>query len=579
MDKQLLHYKGSKKLILIVGMLTVTQAIAIIVQAIYLSDAIVKMYKGTAWNAVLSSFLCFLGALIARHFLQWLKEKWAYRFADQTSLDFQQRLIEKTFQLGPRIVGQEGSGNMITLCLEGIPNFRTYLRLFIPRAIAMACIPLALLVYIAIIDFSSAIILAVVLPVMIIFLILLGLAAQKQMDAQWATYQLLSRHFVDSLRGLVTLKFLGKSKGHQEAIGVVSNKYRIATNRTLRVAFLSTFSLDFFSSLSVAIVAVELGLRLINGNIDLAPALLILILAPEYFLPIRELGNDYHATMDGKEAGEKIHEVLAKESDEDSVYEENTALWNEKSKLVVKGLDQYSNEEDRFLLKDIQFEVSGFKKIGIVGTSGAGKSTLIDILSGFTKPTSGDIQVNEVSEPHFSTPHWQKQVTYIPQHPYIFSGTIAENIAWYAPDQPIEKIKQAAERAGLANLIESLPNGLNEKIGQGGRELSGGEEQRVALARGLLQNRPVTLFDEPTAHLDIETEHELKKTILSLMEGKLVFFATHRLHWMKNMDLIIVLDQGKIVEIGTHEELCKGNDSYSRLVEAHRGGIQNDEVI
>lgn len=576
MDKQLLHYKGSKKLILIVGVLTVTQAIAIIVQAIYLSDAIVKMYKGTAWNAVLSSFLYFLGALIARHFLQWLKEKWAYRFADQTSLDYQQRLIEKTFQLGPRIVGQEGSGNMITLCLEGIPNFRTYLRLFIPRAIAMVCIPLTLLVYIATIDSSSAIILAVVMPVMIIFLILLGLAAQKQMDAQWATYQLLSRHFVDSLRGLVTLKFLGKSKGHQEAIGVVSNKYRIATNRTLRVAFLSTFSLDFFSSLSVAIVAVELGLRLINGNIDLAPALLILILAPEYFLPVRELGNDYHATMDGKEAGEKIHEVLAKESSEDSVYKENTTLWNEKSKLVVKGLDQYSNEEDRFLLKDIQFEVSGFKKIGIVGTSGAGKSTLIDILSGFTKPTSGDIQVNEVSEPHFSTLHWQKQVTYIPQHPYIFSGTIAENIAWYAPDQPIEKVKQAAERAGLAKLIESLPNGLGEKIGQGGRELSGGEEQRVALARGLLQNRPVMLFDEPTAHLDIETEHELKKTILSLMEEKLVFFATHRLHWMKNMDLIIVLDQGKIVEIGTHDELCERNESYSQLVKAHRGGIRND---
>ena len=288
MDKQLFHYKGSKVLMLVVGMLTVAQAITIIFQAIYLSEAIVKMFKGTAWSAVFPSFYGFIVTFMLRHFLQWAKEKLAYRFADKTSLHVQQLLVRKLFELGPRSIGQHGSGNMITLCLEGIPNFRTYLELFIPRFIATVCIPIVLLIYVLTVDMTSAIVLAVVMPIMIVFLVLLGLIAQKQIDAQWDTYQLLSRHFVDSLRGLVTLKYLGQSKAHQSAIETVSNKYRIATNRTLRVAFLSTFSLDFFASLSVAIVAVGLGLRLINGQIGFEAALAILILAPEYFLPARD---------------------------------------------------------------------------------------------------------------------------------------------------------------------------------------------------------------------------------------------------------------------------------------------------
>lgn len=574
MDKQLLHYKGSKSLLLIVGFITVAQAIAIVFQAIYLSEAIVKMYKGTAWTAVLSSFYFFIGAFIARHFLQWMKEKLAYRFADATSFHYQQLLVKKIFDLGPRVVGKHGSGKLITLCLEGIPNFRTYLKLFIPRFIATICIPIIVLLYVFSEDLASAIILAVVMPVMIIFLILLGFAARKQMDAQWDTYQLLSRHFVDSLRGLVTLKYLGKSKGHQDAIKSVSNKYRIATNRTLRVAFLSTFSLDFFSSLSVAVVAVELGLRLINGNIGLESALTILILAPEYFLPVRDLGNDYHATMDGKEAGENIHELLKLDAVKTETEVASIQTWNETSSLTLKHVEKRSEDENRSLLSDIHFQVAGFIKVGIVGISGAGKSSLIDILSGFTQPTAGEIQVNDIPLSHLSIQNWQEQVTYIPQHPYIFSGTILENIAWYAPDASPEQLEKAVENAGLTKLINTLPDGLDTNIGQGGRSLSGGEEQRIALARSLLQKRPIMMFDEPTAHLDIETEHDLKNTILPLLENKLVFFATHRLHWMKNMDIIFVLDNGHIVESGSHDELCHKKGAYSQLVHAHEGGAE-----
>lgn len=572
MDKQLFRYKGSKKTMFAMGVLTVGQGIAIILQALYLSKAITHLFKGAAVNAVLPLLFGFLAFFVLRHLLQWAKERIAYRFAEKTAVQYQSRLISKLFAIGPRSIGRHGSGSMITLSLEGIQNFRTYLELFIPRAVSMICIPLILLIYIFAMDTLSGLVLLVTMPIMIAFLILLGLLAQKKIDAQMDTYRVLSSHFVDSLRGLVTLKYLGKSKSHAHAIKAVSEKYRIATNQTLRLAFLSTFALDFFSSLSVAVVAVELGLRLIEGNIGLQPALMILILAPEYFLPIRSFGNDYHATMDGKDASEQIHDILKREDRKRYARTHQLPPWDGGSLLMINGLSKKSSEDESLILKDIGFEVKGFQRVGIVGQSGAGKSTLIDLLSGLTEASSGTMAYNGAELSSLTADEWQKQISYIPQHPYIFSGTVADNISWYAPNSKNEDILAAVQRAGLSEFVQSLPQGLAEKIGQGGRSLSGGEEQRIALARTLLQNRPIMLFDEPTAHLDIETEHDIKQLLLPLLEGKLVFFATHRLHWMKEMDVILVLQKGKLVETGTHEELMAMKGCYYELISPTKGG-------
>lgn len=570
MDKNLVRYEGIKKHVVIVGLLTFAQVLALLFQAIYLAEGIVGLYKGTALNAVLPSFYGFVGMFLVRHAIQWGKERICYRFANKTANDIQSQLVDKVFKLGPRAIGKKGSGDMITLTLEGVPSFRTYIELFIPRTISILITPVIVLIYVFQADFVTGLVLLVVFPISIIFLILIGILSQKKIDAQWETYQLLSRHFVDSLRGLVTLKYLGKSKGHRSSIQTVSNKYRIATNRTLRLAFASSFSLDFFASLSVAVVAVELGLRLISGNMDLTPALTLLILAPDYFLPVRELGNDYHATMDGKEAGKTIMDFLDQEEDEKK--EIPITKWNETSSLVVSGLQKRSQEEDRYILKDIHFSVNGYKKIGIVGMSGAGKSTLIDILTGFTQPTEGTFIINGQATDHFAHSDWQEQLSYIPQHPYIFATTVEENIRFYKPDATIEEVEEAAQRAGLTQLINELPNGFNELIGQGGRVLSGGEEQRLALARTLLQDRPIMIFDEPTAHLDIETEHEIKDIMLPLLENKLVFFTTHRLHWMREMEQIIVLKDGEIEAVGKHEDLYKNSKAYKELIDAQLGG-------
>lgn len=332
MDKYLFRYKGIKPHMFIVGILTVLQGITIIAQAVFLAKAISYMFDGTASSAVLPLFLGFACSYIIRHFIQWIKERLSYRFAEKTASNIQGQFIRKLFELGPRGIREKGSGNMITLALEGIPGFRTYLELFIPRAISMMVIPIAVLIYVFAFDVLSGIVLLLTMPILIAFLILLGLVAQKYANAQWGSYQLLSRHFVDSLRGLLTLKYLGRSKSHKYAIKAVSEKYRIATNKSLRLAFLSSFSLDFFTSLSVAVVAVELGIRLIDGVIGLQAALTILILAPEYFQPIRDLGNDYHATMDGKDAGKQINRMLSVPAQGQS---SNTEIpqWNEKKQI------------------------------------------------------------------------------------------------------------------------------------------------------------------------------------------------------------------------------------------------------
>lgn len=573
MDKNLFAYKNSIKTFIIIGTLTVLQAISIIAQAWFLAKAIITVYEGAGFDA-LSFFCLFFIAHMIRHFLQWLKTHLAYRFADETSSQLQYQLVEKLFSLGPKTISKNGSGNIIALCLEGIPSYKTYIELFIPRFLSCLLVPTTIVIYVFTMDIASGVILLVVMPILIVFLILLGLVAQKQKDAKWENYQLLSSHFVDSLRGLVTLKFLGRSKGHRDAIYMVSDKYRISTVKTLRVAFLSSFSLDFFSSLSVAVVAVELGLRLINGHIDFFGALMILILAPEYFLPVRELGNDYHATMDGKESGEKIRKILELANQQDYRPIVKLPEWSRASRLQVTHLSKHFEEDNRTVLSNINFTVNGYKKVGIIGLSGAGKSTLIDILSGFTKPSDGTISIDGVEVPDFSVSGWQNQLTYIPQHPYIFSGTVRENIAWYHPEATEEEVIKAAEQTGILNLIEQFPHGLDEKIGQGGRALSGGEEQRIALARGLLTKRSIMFFDEPTAHLDIETEHEIKEMMVPLMEDKLVFFATHRLHWMNEMDLVLVLDGGQLVEMGTPDELLKNKSSwFSELIKIHRGEV------
>lgn len=564
MGRNLMVYNGIKMVLaMLIGLITI-QSVAIIFQAKWLAEVVTALFHGESLTSQTKAIGLFLSAFMIRQIVGFIVKKTAYQFGVKTTQELRLIVMQSIFSLGPRFTKDEGTGNLVTLITTGLQKLRAYLELFLPKLAAISVTPWLVLAFVWYHDRLSGIILLVTMPILILFMILLGLAAQKKIDSQWETYHVLSNHFVDSLRGLETLTFLGKSKEHAETIERVSDRYRKATMGTLRIAFLSTFALDFFTMLSVAIVAVMLGLRLVNGSMTLEPALMILLLAPEYFLPIREVGNDYHATLDGKESGDALLKIV-KQAEKSPAKKEDVPSWTENSELQLRHTTVKYDEEHPPSLEDVSLHVKGMKKIGIIGKSGAGKSTLIDILSGFVQSTEGSAEVNGVPI-DLRSDAWQKQITYIPQHPFIFNGTVKENIEFYQDRGGSYDYEDALTKAGLLSTVQQMPKKENEMIGDGGRQLSGGQAQRIALARAFLSDRPIIMLDEPTAQVDIETEYELKQDILTMFQDKLFILATHRLHWMKEMDLIVVIEDGKVAEIGNHQELIQKKGAYYQFL-------------
>lgn len=572
-DKAILKMPKIKNVMVLLAGFSFLQAVFIIGQAFYLAKAVVGLWEGGQLRDQLASIGLFFLFYTGRHVVTYLREKMLDRFSYERSRELREDLLQKIFHLGPTVVQKNGTGNMITMALEGISQTENYLHLILMKIMNMMIIPWIILAFVFTLDIRSGVVLLVVFPMIIIFMIVLGYAAQSKADKQYKAFQILSNHFIDSLRGLDTLKLFGLSKKYAGSIYNTSERFREATMSTLKIAILSTFALDFFTTLSVAVVAVFLGLSLLEGGILLFPALVTLILAPEFFLPVRDFASDYHATLDGKNSFQAIQAVLdlPEMSETDRLSLED---WTALSELTAEQLTFNYADAANPALTNLNFAVKGYQKIGIIGASGSGKSTLINVLSGFLEPEAEPtkIVVDDQVIPHFLQQEWQKQVLYIPQSPYIFQDTLANNIRFYTPAATDDQVLAAIELVGLEQLVRELSEGIHTVIGESGRMLSGGQAQRVALARAFLdQDRRVLLFDEPTAHLDIETEVELKERMLPLMENHLVFFATHRLHWMAEMDYILVMDKGQLVEAGTLAELIEKDGYYVNLVNQMRG--------
>lgn len=568
MDKALMGLSKIKQIMGMLAGLAVLQALFIIGQAYTLATVITHLWEGNSIQGQGIWLASFFVIFLARHGVTWIRNHLLDQYAAKQAQVLRKQLLEKIFRVGPSIVQDKGTGNMTTMALEGVNQVENYIHLILVKMMNLMIIPWIILAFIFYLDIRSGVILIFIYPLIILFMIILGYAAQAKADRQYASFQVLANHFIDSLRGMDTLKMFGISKRYGKSIYKTSEAFRKSTISTLKIAILSSFALDFFTTLSVAIVAVMLGLRLLNGVVFLFPALTVLILAPEYFLPIRDFSADYHATLDGKNAMTAIREVL--ETPETVTEPIEVPLWDESSTL---GLEQVSLDYDgQKALESIQFTAKGYQKIGVIGMSGSGKSTLMDILSGFLMPKSGSVMLNDQPLANFAQEDWQKQLLYIPQNPYIFQLSLRENLTFYTPDATEAEVLQAVEVVGLTALVAELPDGLETQLGGGARTLSGGQAQRIALARAFLDHsRKVLVFDEPTAHLDIETEIEIKEGMLPLMENRLVFFATHRLHWMHQMDQIIVLKEGKIVEMGTFDELVQRQDHFYDLTKQMRG--------
>lgn len=573
-DKSLFELPGVRRMFPILGILAVFQFIAIAGQALFLATAITKLWQGQLFSHTIPWVLGFFACFLSREIINFGRSKALDKLAYQLATKLRGDMLDKFFQLGPVAIANLGSGSAATTVITGIDQVENYIKLVLSKVLNMMIIPMLILIPVYFLDWQSGIVLTLTFPFAIIFMILLGYAAQGRAERQYKTFQYLSNHFLDSLRGISTLKYFGLSKDYSNSIYKTSEDFRKETMGALRIAMLSTFALDFFASLSVAVVALFLGLRLMSGDILLFPALAALILAPEYFLPLRDFASDYHATLNGKNALAAVNEVLSTEENTLSVLTEKVT-WSANSQLQLTELGKIYDTGRG--ISNVNLSVNGFKKIAIVGNSGSGKSTLLSMLAGFLKPTAGEIKLNEQSLTSLTDENYRQSVQFIPQKTYIFAGTFRENLAFYEPDSTDDEIKAAAKLAGLESLIDEI--GLDGQIGASGRTISGGQAQRVALARAFLSHtRNILFLDEPTAHLDIETELEIKANILPLLENKLVFIATHRLHWLSSMDLVIVLNEGQVAGIGTPEQLLSENTYYQKLLSQMRG-VDDDKNL
>lgn len=579
-DKRLFALPGAKSAIAWCIATSLLLAALMVGQAAALAWALTLLWGGSALSDVaaqLGAFtLCFIGKQAATN----IQAKQLELFAAARTEEFRQELSKRLYEGGAPLTQKLGTGAASTLCLDGIDNIEHYLSTALPRTVALVTVPFVLLAVIVFQDWVSALIALLVFPAIILQMVLIGSTAQEEAGKQHREYQRLANHFIDSLRGIDTLKYFGRSNEQADRVYETSEKFRIATMKTLRTATLSGAVLDAFSTISLAAVAVMLGFRLVDGSITLLPALFVLVIMPDYFRPIREFASDYHATLNGKNTLTQVLEVLGCSAETAAKKESRTPglqvdapklePWQKLSVLTFEHIG--ISYEGETALKEVSCSFGGFRKYGIVGPSGCGKTTLAQLLAGVLQPTQGSIVVNNHAIETLSMSSWRKQVAYLPQSPHIFSTTLRNNLTFYQPDATEEEIAHALELVGLTSLVTELPKGLDAVVGEGGRSLSGGQSQRVALARAVLHRTCLVLvFDEPTAHLDIETEWELKQRMLPLMEGKLVFFATHRLHWLSEMDEILLLEDGQVRDFGSYEALSKAN-SFAYLSSNEKEG-------
>jgi len=378
----------------------------------------------------------------------------------------------------------------------------------------------------------------------------------------------LGAHFLDVMQGLITLKLFNRSQYQVKSIDRITEQFRQATMRVLRVAFLSAFTLEMLATLSVAIVAVEIGVRLLHGGVRFEQALFLLIIAPEFYLPLRALGAKFHNATESKAAAERLFEVL--DTEIPATPPMNHLQMPDRLHIRFEGVSLTYSQGARLALNNVSFEIKPGQHVALVGASGSGKTTVANLLLRFVQPDSGRIVVNDGDLELFPAEQWRSQVAWVSQSPYIFNTTITQNIRFSRPDASDAQVTAAALAAGAHNFIMQLPDGYQTVCGERGLRLSGGQIQRIALARGLLRDAPFLILDEPTSQLDPQNEAEIMSALNHLTQGRTVLLITHRLETAMKADHIVFLADGVILEQGTHLDLMAANNHYAHFVKTER---------
>jgi ATP-binding cassette subfamily C protein CydD len=473
-------------------------------------------------------------------------------------------LLKHLEALGPAYLHGQQTGTVASSVLDQVEAIHNFYAYYLPQLALAVCVPSAFLVAVFPLSWAAGGLLLLTAPLIPLFMILVGMGAASVSQRQFQALGRLSAHFLDVLQGITTLKLFDRCQSEAERIGAVSEDYRQRTMKVLRIAFLSSAVLEFFSSLAIALVAVYLGLRYLGylhfGSygemLSLQGGLFILLLAPEFYLPLRDLGTHYHARAEALGAAEEILKVLSRQPLIDNPYRTKRPV-PERVGIEARKLQLSFDEGRRQALKGVSFTLAPGEKVAVVGPSGTGKTSLLNLILGFYLPISGSLLINGHPMGHYGLAAWRQRIAWVGQRPYLYHGSIRENIALGNPRATDGQIEAAAAQAHVLEFSRRLPAGLDTAIGEQGQRLSRGQAQRIVLARTLLKNAALWLLDEPTAGLDRDTEQRIISTLHTHLTHQSLLMMTHRPATIAHMDRILVMEQGRIVTQGTYAQLVK----------------------
>ncbi len=566
---------------LFLALLAVLQAkvVARVVSGVFLQgERLSRMIPYFKWLALI---------IVVRAVGQSVSEFLAHEGAARVKSALRQHLLRRMYARGPLMLRGERGGEVLHTLMDGIESLEDYFARYLPQLLLAVGIPVLVLGFVFPSDWASGMILLLTAPLIPLFMILIGKLAQSKAERQWREMSRMGAHFLDVLRGLATLKAFGRSRSQIRVISRVSDGFRQATLQVLRVAFLSAFVLELAATISTALVAVALGLRLVEGQIDFQRAFFVLLLAPEVYQPLRNLGVQFHASLTGKSAADRIYAFLAATEKEETgaaglddgdiddgvadlgglddgvadvggfddggaekQFEKRGDVVSPKgSELCLQKVSYTYPGRSEMILNRVSLEVKSGETVLLVGESGAGKTTLAELLLGFLQPQGGQIWHNGVSIKDRSSKAWLATIAYVPQHPYLFYGTVLENLLLGRPDASREEVEQVAIWAGAQEFIRALPKGYETMIGEAGVRLSGGQAQRLALARALLKQASLLILDEPVSGLDRESEEILFAGLQQWRQGRTVLLISHRKSTWAWADRVLRLERGRIKEV------------------------------
>jgi ATP-binding cassette, subfamily C, bacterial CydD len=524
--------------------LGIATGVLVLVQATLLARIVARAFDGAPLRALWLDIALLAFAFACRGGLAWGMEMVGRRAASSVLSELRMALVERRLRAHPSALDGTDSGEITAVAVQGVDALEGYFARYLPQVVLASVVPLLVVAWVAVIDWESALIMLLTLPLVPVFMWLIGRYAEQRTRERWEALRSLSTHFLDVVRGLPTLRACGQARAQGAALGTIGERYRTATMGTLRVSFLSGSVLELAATLGVALVAVTAGVRLVGGSLGLEAGLTVLVLAPEVYLPFRALGAEYHASADGLAVAERMFELLDAPA---TVRPAGRSVPTSPATAPVR-LERVSfayEGRPRRVLDGFELELPPGETVALVGESGAGKSTVAALLLRLLDPDAGAITVGGTDLGDCDVAAWRRQLAWVPQHPTLLRGTVVENIALGAgADASAGAVRDAARLAGADEFIRALPHGYATLIGDGGRPLSPGERRRVGLARAFLRDAPLVLLDEPTADLDPRSVRLVSDAIQRLRSGRTVLLIAHRPELVRHADRVVRLADG-----------------------------------